>query len=55
MYRTNPDELQNEKCLSCRFCVWSYDRKDYVCDIKGCFENCCFIEYKGEYVNSKWI
>jgi hypothetical protein len=55
MYNTEPDEIQNEKCVSCRFCVWSYDRQKYVCDIKGCYDNSKYIEYQGIYRNGQWI
>ena len=39
-------ELQNDKCLACRFCSWYEEYQEYKCDIKGCYENSKFIEYK---------
>lgn len=46
MYSTkNIDNIQNEKCDSCMFCVWNSERKKYVCDIKGCYENSKYIEF----------
>lgn len=43
MYKTVPDELQNEKCFYCKYCVWDEDRKTEVCDIKGCYKNNKFV------------
>lgn len=40
-------ELQNKKCLECKFCVWNEEYHKYVCDIKGCWENSKFVVYKG--------
>lgn len=45
MYKSEPNEIQNKKCFSCKFCVWSKERRKYVCDIKGCYENSKFIEF----------
>lgn len=55
MYTTQPDEIQNDKCASCRFYVWDDSRHKYVCDIKGCYENNKYIEYQGIYRNGQWI
>lgn len=52
MYKTNPDELQNAKCYSCKFCVWDEDRKAEVCDVKGCYKNSKFIYY-GETLDER--
>lgn len=46
MYKTNPEDIQNKKCFSCKFCVWNEERQKYVCDIKGCYENNKYIEFK---------
>ena len=46
MYKQNPEEIQNRKCLECKFCVWNEERHEYVCDIKGCYENNKFVEFK---------
>ena len=48
MYKQKPEELQNRKCLECKFCVWDDERCEYVCDIKGCYENSKFVEFKLE-------
>ena len=46
MYSTkNIDNIQNEKCDNCMFCVWNSERKKYVCDVKGCYENSKYIEF----------
>ena len=46
MYSTkNIENIQNEKCDSCMFCVWNSERKQYVCDVKGCYENSKYIEF----------
>ena len=45
MYKRKPDEIQNDKCFGCMFCVWNEERHKYVCDIKGCYENSKYIEY----------
>lgn len=52
MYKTDPDELQNAKCYSCKFCVWDEDRKAEVCDVKGCYKNSKFIYY-GETLDER--
>ena len=43
MYKSDPDNLQNEKCYLCKFCVWDEDRKTEVCDVKGCYKNSKFV------------
>ena len=46
MYKEkNPDPIQNEKCDACMFCVWDAERKKYVCEIRGCYENSKFVEF----------
>lgn len=40
------EELQNQKCLGCKFCLWDYDRQEYVCIIRGCYENSKYVEYR---------
>ena len=44
-YASNPDSIQSNKCVSCRFYSYDAERQQYVCDIKGCVEHCCFVEY----------
>ena len=46
MYKTNPEGLWNNKCFSCMFCVWNAERQQYVCDIKGCYENSKYVMFK---------
>lgn len=46
MYSTTPDELLNEKCFSCKFCVWDEAIKMEVCDIKGCYKNSKFEKFE---------
>lgn len=41
-----PQPLQNDKCFSCKFCLWDDERKQYYCDIKGCYNNSCFVKYE---------
>ena len=45
MYKTKPDNLQNEKCFLCKFCLWDEERRTEVCDVKGCYNNSKFIQY----------
>ena len=37
--------LLNDRCNACKFCAWDDERRMYGCDIKGCVDNACFIEY----------
>lgn len=46
----NIDNIQNEKCDSCMFCVWNAERKKYVCDVKGCYENSKYIEFSWDKI-----
>lgn len=46
MYKTNPDDLQNEKCFSCKFCVWDEERKCEICSIKGCSQNSAYKRFE---------
>lgn len=41
------ENLQNEKCFDCKFCVWDDDFKKEVCDVKGCYENSKFVYFDG--------
>lgn len=41
----NPDPIQNEHCYGCEFYNWDAERKEYVCGIKGCYENSKFVEF----------
>lgn len=36
IYKYTP--LKGKKCLSCKFCIWDEERREYVCEIKGCYE-----------------
>jgi hypothetical protein len=38
MFKQKPNDIQNQKCFGCTFCVWNEERQKYVCDIKGCYE-----------------
>lgn len=42
----NTDDIQNDKCVACKFYAWDEERQEYVCDIKGCYENSKFVEWK---------
>lgn len=46
MFKQNPNDIQNQKCFGCTFCGWDEERRKYVCDIKGCYENSKYIEFK---------
>ena len=46
MFKQDPNDIQNNKCAGCMFCVWNEERRKYVCDIKGCYENSKYIEFK---------
>ena len=46
MFKRNPNDIQNQKCFGCAFCVWDEERQKYVCDIKGCYENSKYIEFE---------
>ena len=48
MYKWHPDELQNDKCFGCKFCVWDEERHTEVCEVKGCYENTKYVEYRIE-------
>lgn len=39
MYKYKAEKLQNKKCLSCKFCEYYYDYSNYMCSIKGCYNN----------------
>lgn len=39
------EEIQNEKCYACKFCIWNEEYQQEVCDIKGCYENSKFIYF----------
>lgn len=49
------EPIQNKRCMSCRFCSWYEEYKNYYCDIRGCNENSLFVEYQGKFINGKWI
>lgn len=54
MYKhKNVDKLQNDKCFACEFCVWEEERREYVCDIKGCRNNSKFQVYKPSWLKNK--
>lgn len=59
MFKQNPNDIQNNKCFACMFCVWNEERQKYVCDIKGCFENSKYIEFElnksKERGGDKWM
>ena len=46
MFKMNVNDIQNNKCFECKFCVWDEERRKYVCDIKGCYENSTFIKFE---------
>lgn len=51
MYKhKNVDNIQNDKCLACHFCVWEEERQQYICDIKGCRNNSNFKIYKPSWM-----
>lgn len=46
MYKNKDvDKIKNDICLACEFCVWEEERRRYVCDIKGCYNNSKFKVY----------
>lgn len=46
MKSNNYAELQDEKCFGCKFCVWEENEQREVSEIKGCWNNSKYIEFK---------
>ena len=45
MYKYKVENIQNKKCLSCKFYEYYYEYKKYMCSIKGCYNNSKYKEF----------
>lgn len=46
MYKNKePEPIQNDKCVACKFCGWDSERKEDACSIKGCWHNSKFVPF----------
>ena len=54
MFQYPPLEpLQSKGCFGCRFCVFDNERQEYGCQIKGCVDMACYVEFQGIYDKEK--